>query len=328
MKATLNRLYSHEKLSRQEAKDILIGITAEKYDPIQVASFLTAYNMRPVSVDELAGFKEALLELAVKINLDAEECIDIVGTGGDGKNTFNISTLSAVVIAGAGYKVAKHGNYSVSSVCGSSNVLENLGYQFTNDAGILQEQLDKNNICFLHAPKFHPAMKSVAGIRKSLGVKTFFNMLGPLVNPIQPAHSFLGVFSKPLSRIYQSILREDDRSFSVIYALDGYDEVSLTGDFLLRNKDGDQIISPRELGLDNYKQKDIHGGSSVKEASEIFMNILEGNGTQAQNDVVSVNAGLAIHTKEKNKSMKECIAIAKESMLSKRALNNFNKLIA
>ncbi len=327
MKAVLNKLYEHEKLSTAEAKDLLINITKEKYDPYQVASFLTVFNMRPVAVDELTGFKEALLELCVKFDLGTRECIDIVGTGGDGKDTFNISTLSAVVIAGAGFKVAKHGNYSVSSVCGSSNVLEHLGYQFTNDEDQLRRQFDEQNICFLHAPKFHPAMKSVAPIRKAMGVKTFFNMLGPLVNPIQPKYNMLGVFNKPLSRLYQSILSKEDKDFTIVYALDGYDEVSLTGDFLLRRKDGDQILSPADIGKQHYRQTDIHGGESVEDAAEIFMKVLEGQGTKAQTDVVCSNAGLAIHTMHASESMQDCIAKAHDSIASGRALLNFKKLI-
>ena len=328
MKELLNKLFEHQKLTRLEAKEILVNITQEKYDFHQVAAFLTVFNMRPVTVEELSGFRDALLELCIQIDLGTNECIDIVGTGGDGKDTFNISTLSAVVIAGAGFKVAKHGNYSVSSVCGSSDVLEHFGYKFTNDEDSLRRQFEENNLCFLHAPKFHPSMKSVAPLRRSLKVKTFFNMLGPLVNPIQPKYSFLGVFNKPLSRLYQSILINANKEFSVVYALDGYDEISLTGDFLLRKKDGENVLSPTDIGKTTYAQSDIHGGDSVREAAEIFEKVLNGTGTKAQNDVVTANAGLAIHTQSKNKSILDCIAMAQESIDSKKALNNFKKLIS
>lgn len=327
MKTTLNKLFSHDKLSKQEAKDLLLQITEEKFDPIEVASFVTVFNMRPISVDELTGFKDALLEKCVKIDLGTNECIDIVGTGGDGKDTFNISTLSAVVIAGAGYKVLKHGNYSVSSHCGSSNVLEKLGYTFTNDQNVLNRQFDRNNLCFLHAPKFHPAMKALAPIRKALKVKTFFNMLGPLVNPCQPKYNFLGVFNKPLSRLYQCILNDHNKTFAVVYAIDGYDEISLTGDFLLRTNKGQELLSPSDLNLKVYHASEISGGKTVKDSADIFINVLNGKGTAAQVDVVSANAGLAIHTMFPEKSKIDCIEEAKESILSKSAFNNFKKIL-
>ncbi len=327
MKEVLNKLFSHEKLSRFEAKDLLLQITEEKFDALEVASFVTVFNMRPITVDELAGFRDALLEKCVKIDLGTKECIDIVGTGGDGKDTFNISTLSAVVIAGAGYKVLKHGNYSVSSHCGSSNVLENLGYKFTDDASKLKKQFAENNLCFLHAPKFHPAMKSLAPVRRALKVKTFFNMLGPLVNPCQPKYNFLGVFNKPLSRLYQCILKEDDKDFAVVYAMDGYDEISLTGDFLLRTNTGQELLSPADLNLEVCIPSDISGGKTVQDSADIFINILQGKGTAAQINVVAANAGLAIHTMYPNKSKLDCIDEAKQSIHSKSAFNNFKKIL-
>lgn len=327
MKKILTHLFEHKKLSRQEARDILVNISNNEYNHAQIAAFMTVYLMRAISVEELQGFRDALLELCLKVDLGAVESIDIVGTGGDGKNTFNISTLSCLLVAGAGYKVTKHGNYGVSSACGSSNVLEHLGYTFTNDADQLKRQLDESNVCFLHAPFFHPAMKAVAPIRRELGVKTFFNMLGPLVNPIQPKHQLLGVFSLELSRLYQYILQQSDRNYTIVYALDGYDEVSLTGDFKLRTQRGEQLLSPAALGEKVLRQKDLHGGDTVPEAGKIFTDILEGKGTAAQIAVVTTNAGLAIQCFKPDQSIEDCIAEAKESLLSKNALNQFKKLV-
>lgn len=326
MKKILTHLFEHKRLSRKEAKDILVKISNNEYNHSQIAAFMTVYLMRAISVEELEGFRDALLELCLKIDLGDLESIDIVGTGGDGKNTFNISTLSCFLVAGAGYTVTKHGNYGVSSACGSSNVLEHLGYSFTNEADQLKKQLDQANICFLHAPFFHPAMKAVAPIRRELGVKTFFNMLGPLVNPIQPKHQLLGVFNLELSRLYQYILQQTNRNYSIVYALDGYDEVSLTGDFKLRTQTGEKLLSPSSFGKKIYKQEDLHGGNTVPEAAKIFVDILEGNGTPAQVDVVTTNAGLAIQCFDASRSLEDCIAEAKESLLSKKALDRFKKL--
>lgn len=326
MKKILTHLFEHKKLTRQEARDILVNISNEEYNHAQIAAFMTVYLMRAISVEELEGFRDALLELCLKVDLGDIESIDIVGTGGDGKNTFNISTLSCFLVAGAGYQVTKHGNYGVSSACGSSNVLEHLGYTFTNDADILKRQLDQNNLCFLHAPFFHPAMKAVAPVRRALGVKTFFNMLGPLVNPLQPKHQLLGVFNLELSRLYQYILQQSDRNYTIVYALDGYDEVSLTGDFKLRTHTGEQLISPATIGKRILRQEELHGGDTVPEAAKIFVDILEGNGTAAQVDVVTTNAGLAIQCFHPEKTLEDCIAEAKESLLSKKALQTFKAL--
>ena len=327
MKQILTHLFEHKRLSRNEARDILVSISNNEYNEAQIAAFLTVYLMRAISVEELEGFRDALLELCLKVDLGGVESIDIVGTGGDGKNTFNISTLSCFLVAGAGYKVTKHGNYGVSSACGSSNVLEHLGYQFTNDSEVLRRQLDRSNLCFLHAPFFHPAMKAVAPIRRQLGVKTFFNMLGPLVNPVQPQHQLLGVFSLELSRLYHYILQASGRNYTIVYALDGYDEVSLTGDFQLRTQAGEQLLSPQAVGQVLHRQEDLHGGDSVPEAAQIFTDILEGRGTAAQVDVVTTNAGLAIQCFQPEQSIEDCIAEARESLLSRRALEQFKKLL-
>ncbi len=321
MKQILNKLLDHEKLSRSEASDILKEIAEEKYNEVSIASFLTVFRMRPITQDELAGFRDALLELCVKVDLGTTDTIDIVGTGGDGKNTFNVSTLSAIVVAGAGYKVTKHGNYGVSSACGSSDVLKYLGYEFTNDAGVLRKQLTESNLCFLHAPFFHPAMKTVAPVRRQLGIKTFFNMLGPLVNPIQPSHNLLGVYNQELSRLYQYILQNETRNFSVVYALDGYDEISLTGPASIRTRDTEKIYIPENFGLNTLKPAELFGGDTVPEAAKIFTNVLENKGTAAQRDVVLANAGMAIQSFEPDWDLPDCVAKARESLTSGNAYN-------
>ncbi|MCG8327977.1 MAG: anthranilate phosphoribosyltransferase [Chitinophagales bacterium] len=327
MKNILTKLFEHQKLSRQEAREVLLNISNAAYNPIQVASFMTVYQMRPISIHELQGFRDALLELCVPFDLEGIESIDIVGTGGDKKNTFNISTLSSVVVAGAGYKVTKHGSYGVSSSVGSSNVLQALGYQFTNDKDELKRQLEKANICFLHAPLFHPAMKEVVPIRRDLGMKTFFNMLGPLVNPIQPTHQLFGTFSLELSRLYQYIMQETGRRFSIVYALDGYDEVSLTGAFRLRTNEADTVLQPEDIGRKRLLPQELHGGDTAEEAANIFMDVLRNESTAAQQEVVVANAGLAIQCMQPKKSLEDCMAEARESILSQRALQNLLKLV-
>ena len=319
MKQILNKLLAHDKLSRNEASDILQEIAEGKFKEVSIAAFLTVFRMRPITQDELAGFRDALLSLCVKINLGTTDTIDIVGTGGDGKNTFNVSTLSSFVVAGAGYKVTKHGNYGVSSACGSSDVLKYLGYEFTNDDDVLRSQLENSNLCFLHAPFFHPAMKTVAPVRKQLGIKTFFNMLGPLVNPIQPKHNLLGVYNQELSRLYQYILQEESRNFSVVYALDGYDEISLTGPASIRTRNTEKIYLPEHFGLTTLKPRDLFGGDTVPEAAKIFTNVLENKGTESQKNVVLANAGMAIHSFEPEWGLPECVAKARESLTSGKA---------
>ena len=327
MKSILTRLFDHERLSREEACEVLINISSGKYNPVQIASFITVYNMRSISIGELQGFRDALLQLCNPFDLEGRKTIDIVGTGGDGKNTFNISTLSAVVVAGAGYQVTKHGSYGVSSSVGSSNVLMELGYEFTNDQEKLKRQLDKANICFLHAPLFHPAMKEVVPVRKQLGMKSFFNMLGPLVNPGQPFYQLFGTFSLELSRLYQYVMQETGRRFTIVYALDGYDEVSLTGNFKLRSNEGEKIVSPGELELSTRQQSDLYGGESPADAAEIFMNVLKNEATEAQVDVICANAGLAIHCIKPEQSLTDCIEEARESIVSKRALKTLEQVL-
>ena len=328
MKQILNRLYEHDKLSRDEARQILVDISNGTYNHMQVAAFTTVFNMRPITLSELQGFRDALLELCVPLDFKGTETLDIVGTGGDGKNTFNISTTSAVVLAGAGYKVTKHGSYGVSSSVGSSNVLMALGYEFTNDRDTLQRQLDEANMCFLHAPLFHPAMKEVVPVRKDLGTKTFFNMLGPLVNPLQPKYQLFGTFSMELSRMFQYIMQHTGRRFAIVYALDGYDEVSLTGDFKLRTNDSERIVTPRDLGLERVQPPELHGGETAEEAAQIFTSVLKNEATTAQKNVIIANAGLAIQLIHPEKSLEDCLAQARESIESGRAHDGLKRLVS
>ena len=328
MKSILARLFNHEKLSRGEAKEVLLDISGGKYNHVQIASFITVYNMRPISIPELQGFRDALLELCVRFDVNGMDTLDIVGTGGDGKNTFNISTTSAVVIAGAGYKVTKHGSYGVSSSVGSSNVLMELGYKPTNEGGQLNRMLERTNMCFLHAPLFHPAMKEVVPVRKNLGMKTFFNMLGPLVNPLQPKYQVLGTSSLELARVYQYIMQETGRRFSIVYALDGYDEVSLTGRFSLRTNEGEAVMRPEDLGKQTLAPEALYGGETPEDAAAIFMNVLKNEATQAQKDVVSTNAGLGIHCIKPEQSLTDSVAEAVESIESGRALQKFKTLLS
>lgn len=327
MKAILNRLYNHEKLSRSEAKKVLIDIASEKYNDAHLASFMTVFMMRPITVDELSGFRDALKELSIKIDLSDYNTIDIVGTGGDGKDTFNISTITSFIVAGTGQKVAKHGNYSVSSQSGSSDMLASFGYQFTNDESTLRAHLENANICFLHAPKFHPAMKAVGPTRKALALKTFFNMLGPLVNPSSPKNQLLGTFNLEIARLYNYILQEEDINYGIIHALDGYDEISLTNGFKLFTKNGEQIVNPEDLGQKRIQQSEIFGGNSVSDAAKIFKTIIEGNGTEAQNNVVLTNAAFALKIIDETKSFETAFSQAKDSLFGLKAKQTLEKLV-
>lgn len=329
MKAILNKLYNHERLSKAEAKQILIDIAASKYNDAHLASFMTVFMMRPITVDELSGFRDALKELAIKVDLSDFNTIDIVGTGGDGKDTFNISTLTSFIVAGTGQKVAKHGNYSVSSKSGSSDMLESFGYNFTNDENTLKEHLEKANICFLHAPKFHPAMKAVGPTRKALALKTFFNMLGPLVNPSSPKNHMLGTFNLEIARLYNYILQEEkDINYGIIHALDGYDEISLTSGFKFFTKNGEQIINPEDFGQKRIQQSEIFGGDSVADAAKIFKTILDGKGTEAQNNVVLTNAAFALKIVDDALSFNDAFEKAKQSLFNKKAKECLNNLVS
>lgn len=327
MKKLLNRLTNHETISADEAKQTLVRISHGDYNPSQISAFLTVFMMRGINLNELQGFRDALLELCIPVDLSDFDTIDLCGTGGDGKDTFNISTLSSFVTAGAGVKVTKHGNYGVSSVCGSSNVMEHLGIRFTNDIDTLKRCIDKANICVLHAPLFHPAMKQVASIRKALGVKTFFNMLGPMVNPAKPKNQMVGVFSLELLRLYNYLYQRSDKNYTIVHALDGYDEVSLTGDTKLLSNTNDLLLKPEDFGMDTVNAEAIFGGNTVEDASTIFKTIINGKGTTSQNNVVCTNAGIAIAT-VKQISYKEGIALAKASLESGQAKQCLDTLIS
>ena len=326
MRQTLEKLFAHEQLTREEARQTLLGIAREEYNDIQVASFVTVFQMRSIGMAELQGFRDALLELAVPLNVDGQTTIDIVGTGGDGKNTFNISTCSCLVVAGAGYKVTKHGSYGVSSAVGSSNVLLELGYEFTADTDVLLRQLDQANICFLHAPLFHPALKAVVPVRKQLGMKTFFNMLGPLVNPVQPTHQLYGTFSLELSRLYHYIMQASGREYSIVFALDGYDEISLTGSAKVHSSRGEQLLTPEDFGMYQVQPEALYGGETAAEAKSVFLDVLNDLATPAQKAVVCANAGLAIHTLCPEKSLLDCVEEARESIETGSALAKLYKI--
>tara|TARA_B110000003_G_scaffold89185_1_gene91235 strand:- start:20520 stop:21512 length:993 start_codon:yes stop_codon:yes gene_type:complete len=325
MKNIINRLIEHQILNKKESKEILYNIANGQYNKSQISAFLTVYMMRSISVIELEGFRDALLDLCIHINLDEFDPIDLCGTGGDNKDTFNISTLASFVTAGSGISVAKHGNYGVSSNCGSSNVMEYLGIKFSNDEGFLKKCIEKAGICILHAPLFHPAMKNVAPIRKELAVKTFFNMLGPMVNPSFPKNQIVGVFSLELARIYSYLYQNSNKKFNIIHSLDGYDEISLTGFTKSISNIKEEIIEPSDFGLSILKEKDIKGGDSIKSSAKIFMNILSGKGTKAQNQVVCANSAIAIATKM-NISPKEGFEKAKESLVSGKAMQSLTQL--
>jgi anthranilate phosphoribosyltransferase len=327
MKEILNHLFEHKTLSKEQAREVLANVTAGKYNQMQISSFLTVYMMRSITVDELEGFRDALLDLCHRVDLDAYNPIDLCGTGGDGKDTFNISTLSSFVVAAAGVHVAKHGNYGVSSSCGSSNVLEALGIKFTTDIDVLERSIDKYNICFLHAPLFHPAMKSVGPIRRDLGVKTFFNMLGPMVNPAFPKRQMVGVFSLELARMYGYLYQQQpDVQYSIIHTLDGYDEISLTSPFKVISDNREALYDAEKLGLPNLRHEQITGGGDIASSAGIFMQVIQGNGTEAQNAVVAANAGMALQTARPELTAQEAVATAKEILESKQAYNLFNRL--
>lgn len=328
MKKILNHLFEQKTFGKDESKEILTNISLGKYNNSQMAAFMAAYCMRNITVDELEGFRDGMLELCLKADLHDYELIDLCGTGGDGKDTFNISTLASFIVAGAGYKVSKHGNYGVSSGCGSSNVMEYLGYSFSNDTDHLKKSLDNAGICFLHAPLFHSAMKTVAPIRKELGVKTFFNMLGPLVNPARPKYQMVGVFSLELARLYAYLYQKSDTKYTIVHALEGYDEISLTCDFKTFSASGEHIHSIAELGFEKIDPGKIGGGSTVKDSADIFKAVLEGEGTTEQNNVVVCNAAVAIQTIKPERSFADCFYEAEESLQSKKALHSFKKMLS
>ncbi|MDQ3392582.1 MAG: anthranilate phosphoribosyltransferase [Bacteroidota bacterium] len=328
MKEILNNLFEYKSLEKGHAKEILMNLTQGKYNQSQMAAFLTVFLMRSITVEELEGFRDAMLELCIPLHIDDYEAIDLCGTGGDGKDTFNISTLSSFIVAGAGQRVAKHGNNGVSSVCGSSNVLAYFGYQFTNIESELIRKLEEAGICFLHAPLFHPAMKNVAPIRMELGVKTFFNMLGPMVNPSFPKKQLVGVFSLELARLYAYLYQKSNKDFMILHSLDGYDEVSLTGPFKLISNDSEAILQPEHFGVKPLDPKSLHGGTTVEESAKIFLNILEGKGTPSQRSVVLANASMAIKCGNRSLSFEDAQAMAAESLDKGKALKSLKALLS
>jgi anthranilate phosphoribosyltransferase len=327
MKQILYKLFEHQYLGRSEARDILQNIAQGKYSDAQIASLITVFLMRNISVEELCGFRDALLDMRIPVDLNEFSPIDIVGTGGDGKNTFNISTASCFVLAGAGYPVMKHGNYGATSVSGASNVMEQHGVKFTNDNDKLRRSMEQCNMAYLHAPLFNSAMKAVAPVRKALGVRTFFNMLGPLVNPVFPKYQLLGVYNLPLLRLYSYTYQQSDTQFAVVHSLDGYDEISLTTEFKVATSGNEKIYTPESLGFSRYQEADLYGGDTPEEAAKIFNNVLKNKATSAQRDVVIANSAFAIQVIESQKSIFECIDMAKESLESGKALQVLNKYV-
>lgn len=327
MKQILYNLFEHRNLSKEEAKVLLHNVAEGHYNDTQIASLITVFLMRNISLEELGGFREALLELRCKVELEDNKVIDIVGTGGDGKDTFNISTCASFVVAGAGYKVCKHGNYGASSVSGASNVMECYGVKFSDNNDIHKRSIDKCNIAYLHAPLFNPAMKAVANVRKNLGVRSFFNILGPLVNPVMPAFQLLGVYNLALLRMYSYMFLNNRTQFAVVHSLDGYDEISLTSDFKVNRPDGEKIYSPESIGFERCNETDLFGGNTIEEAAKIFDNILNNRASAVQKNCVTTNAAFAISVMSPEKNINTCIAEAKYSLESGKAKENFKKFL-
>lgn len=328
MKKILQYLFEYKSLDRVKAKEVLLNIGRGQYNEHEITAFMTVYLLRTVTIPELQGFRDALLELCVPADLNGSQVIDIVGTGGDGKNTFNISTLACFIVAGTGQKVAKHGNYGASSVSGASNVMEQLGYKLSNNVEKLQKELDAANFCFMHAPLFHPALKVVAPIRKNLGVRTFFNILGPMVNPAKPAFQLIGVYNLEMARVYNYMLQQSGQKFTIIHSLDGYDEISLTGDTKVITNDGEKILTPEQLGKRMVLASDIFGGNSVEEAAKIFIKVLKGDGSWAQNAVVLANAAMGLYNTGAYTNYERAFQEAVVSLESGRAYQSFEKLIS
>ena len=327
MKDILNFLYEHKTLDRDAAKRVLTNIANGSYNHSQIASFISVYLMRCITVEELSGFREALLELCIPVDLSGYDTVDLCGTGGDGKDTFNISTATSFVVAGAGARVAKHGNYGVSSACGSSNLMEYAGYKFSNDEAKLKKEIEEAGICFLHAPLFNPAMKNVAPVRRELGMKTFFNMLGPMVNPSFPARQMVGVYSLELARLYAYLYQTTDKHYAIIHSLDGYDEVSLTGPFKVITRELDRVYQPSDMNFPAYEPGELSGGGSVDEAMKIFIDVLENDAVPAQKDVVLANTALALQTCYPDTGLEECLDKARESIESGAAMRSFKTLM-
>jgi anthranilate phosphoribosyltransferase len=328
MKKILQFLFEYKSLDREKARDVLLNISKGMYNEHEITAFMTVYLMRTVTIPELQGFRDALLELCVPADLNGNRVIDIVGTGGDGKNTFNISTLACFIVAGTGQKVAKHGNYGATSVSGASNVMEQLGYKLSNNIDKLRKELDEANFCFMHAPLFHPALKIVAPIRKNLGIRTFFNILGPMVNPAKPDFQLIGVYNLEMARIYNYMLQQTGQKFTIIHALDGYDEISLTGDTKVITNKGEMVLTPEQLGKRMVLPGDIFGGNTPEEAAKIFVTVLKGDGSWAQNAVVLANAAMALYNTGEYQDYEEAFQDAVASLESGKAYSTFEKLIS
>lgn len=327
MKNLLNRLIEHQNLDREESREVLIRMAHGEYNESQIAAFITVFLMRSITIDELAGFRDALLEMRVPVDLSDYGAIDIVGTGGDNKNTFNISTAACFTVAGAGYNVVKHGNYGSTSVSGASNVIEHHGVKFTRDTDVMKRSLDECNIAYLHAQYFNPALKVVAPVRKALGVRTFFNMLGPLVNPTMPRRQMLGVYNLKLARLYYYLYQQTGTDFTIVNSLDGYDEISLTSPFKCLDNGGEHIFTPEELGFSTLNESDLYGGDTVTEAAEAFDSVLEDTASEARKNVVIANAAFAIHTIDSGLPLEKCITEARESLEGGKALKSFRRFI-
>lgn len=328
MKDTLNHLFAGNSLNKADAALILTEIAEGKYSEAEIASFLTVFRMRPIKAEELAGFRQALLDLCIAVDFSAYNTIDVVGTGGDGKNTFNISTLSTFVLAGAGLKVTKHGNYGLSSVSGSSNMFEYFGYKFSRDESKLRRELEEVGICFFHAPLFHPAMKSVASVRRALKVKTLFNMMGPIINPSSPKNQLVGVYDLEAMDLYNQVFQESNQNYIIVHSLDGYDEISLTGEARYVSNFCEDSLSAADFGLPPVASEELFGGETVGEAAQIFQRVLEVNAGEARQNVVIANAALGIKCVYPERSLTDCVAQASESLKSKKALAAFKKLMA
>jgi anthranilate phosphoribosyltransferase len=327
MKEILTHLLEQKTLDKPTAKKVLTDITQGKINNSQIACFLTIYMMRSITVEELEGFRDAMLDLCLAVDLSQFNPIDVCGTGGDGKDTFNISTTSSFILAGAGVNVAKHGNYGVSSPCGSSNVMEYFGYKFTNDKDSLKRQMEKAGICIMHAPLFHPAMKNVGPVRKELAVKTFFNMLGPMVNPAFPDNQLVGVFSLELARLYGYLYQKSDKNFMILHSLDVYDEISLTSPFKVISNDLEKVMEPEEIGFKKVQATDLRGGVDIPGSGKILLDILQNKGTEAQNSAVTANAAMGIKCVMPEKSFEEAVGMAKDSLKSGRAYTSFKTLM-
>lgn len=327
MKKILDQLFDYEPLTTEQARELFLGIAEGKYNHAQLSSLITVFLMRNISLQELSGFRSGLLALAKPIDFGTHDYIDIVGTGGDGKDTFNVSSCAAVVVAASNYKVVKHGNYGASSVSGASNVMENHGVKFTDSNDILNRSLEQTNLAYLHAPMFNSAMKAVAPVRKDLGIRSFFNMLGPLINPATPKYQLLGVYNLAMQRLYCYMFQQNKSDFAVVHSLDGYDEISLTSQFSVSSTNGEKIYSPENLGFERAAQSALYGGETPQEAAKIFSSVLDGTSTKAQKDCVIANAAFAINVIESQKDIKECIAIATEAIDSGKALSTFKKFI-